>query len=64
MTALLCAPQHILPLLQFLLVSSALPVSLTLAAQQLLKAFYLASRRVRVSNLYGTDIPVSALDSM
>lgn len=64
MATLLCAPEHTFPLLQFLLVSSALPVSLTPAAQQLLKAFYLASRRVRVSNLYSTDIPVSALDSM
>ena len=34
------------------------------SAKRLLKAFYLASRRVRVSGVYSTDMPISALDSM
>ena len=39
-------------------------MELTPSAKQLLKAFYLASRRVRVSGVYSTDMPISALDSM
>ena len=34
------------------------------SAKRLLKVFYLASRRVRVSGVYSTDMPISALDSM
>ena len=49
---------------QLLSVISAVEVTLSSACQQLLRSFYLASRRVRSSSLHGTDMPVNALDIM
>lgn len=39
-------------------------VALSPRGRQLLQAFYLASRRVRVSSLYATAMPISALEVM
>ena len=50
--------------LQLLASVSGVAVALSPACQQLLRAFYLASRRVRASSLHGTDMPVNALDVM
>ena len=39
-------------------------VGINWAAQQLLQAFYQASRRVRTSSVYCTDMPATAKDTM
>jgi hypothetical protein len=49
---------------QLLSAVSGVEVSLSPSCQQLLRSFYLASRRVRASSLHGTDMPVSGLDVM
>ena len=61
-----CA-EHVLQLpdlQQFLSVASQLEVELTENAAKLLRAFYIASRKVRTSVSYATDIPIKALSSL
>lgn len=61
---------HLEPLLdlpdlqQYLSVASAIDVELGDSAAKLLQAFYVASRKVRISISYGTDIPIRALNSL
>lgn len=55
---------HLPDLQQFLSVASGIEVELSETAAELLKAFYVASRKVRVSMSYGTDIPIKALSSL
>ena len=49
---------------QFLTIASGIEVELSAGAAELLKAFYIASRKVRVSMAYGIDIPIRALSSL
>lgn len=49
---------------QFLNVTSSIQVKLSDSASELLKTFYVTSRKVRASASYGTDVPIKALDSM
>ena len=49
---------------QLLAVAHALDVELSHRARRLLRSFYLGSRRARVGSRYGTDMPLSALDTM
>lgn len=49
---------------QFLSVVSGIEVELGDSAATLLQAFYVASRKVRVSMSYGTDVPIRALNSL
>jgi hypothetical protein len=55
---------HLPDLQQFISVASGIKVELSESAARLLKAFYIASRKVRVSMSYGTDIPTKALSSL
>ena len=48
---------------QLLMVASQLTIELTQSAQQLLHAFYHASRRMR-SQKHSCDVPLTALDTM
>ena len=54
----------IISLLQYLQVAGGVAVGVASSARQLLRSFYLASRRVRVSSIYCTDMPITALESM
>ncbi len=49
---------------QYLDVVGRRSVAVSPAANQLLQAFYQASRRVRTSSIYCTDMPVTARDTM
>lgn len=60
-----CEPMlHQADLQKFLTAISGIEVELSQSASDLLKAFYIASRKVRVSTSYGTDIPIRALSSL
>lgn len=49
---------------QYLSIASGIEVKLSDSASELLKAFYVASRKVRASSTHGTDVPIGALNSM
>lgn len=49
---------------QFITIASQIEVELSVSASELLKAFYVASRKVRASASHGTDIPIKSLHSM
>lgn len=55
---------HLPDLKRFLNVAASIEVELGENAAELLKAFYIASRKVRTSLSYATDIPIKALSSL
>ena len=50
--------------MQFVGVARRLPVSLTTAAEGLIRGYYVASRRVRASSIHPTTLPVTAVSTM
>lgn len=62
-----CTPQTLLcldDLRQYLGLVGGATVAISPAASHLLQVFYQASRRVRTSSIYSTDVPVTAKDTM
>lgn len=55
---------HHTDLYQYLRIAATIKVELVDEASDLLRAFYVASRRTRVSSSHGPDVPIRALKSM
>ena len=54
----------LMDLQQLLKIASSIEVTISEDASELLKSYYTASRKVRVSVSHSTDVPIGALNSM